>query len=147
MVGGGSIFGKYLWRVETTELERTYSISVSLSLSLSVSVSLSLSLSLSFVLSVLVKRRMFVSRSEYHSRVPGKSRGSVGVIESVIYKRSSGMLIPTATDALFTQKKKYVIVAISAASGRVASRLSNYHRSRSPKVRNLRLKLFRSCKG
>ena len=47
MVGGGSIFGKYLWRVETTELERTYSISVSLSLSLSLSVCLSLSLSLS----------------------------------------------------------------------------------------------------
>ena len=49
MVGGGSIFGKYLWRVETTELERTYSISVSLSLSLSLCLSLSLSLSLSLI--------------------------------------------------------------------------------------------------
>lgn len=55
-VGGESIFGKYLWRVETTELEK----------------GLSLSLSLSFALSVLVERRMFVSGFEYRSGAPGK---------------------------------------------------------------------------
>lgn len=105
MVEGGSIFGKYLWRVETTELERTYSIS----------------------LPALVERRMFVSRSEYHSGAPGKSRGSVGVIESVIHQRSSGMLIPPVADvhrSLGKKKKgktRVIVVAISAASGRVAS--------------------------
>lgn len=84
MVEGGSIFGKYLWRVETTELERTYSIS----------------------LPALVERRMFVSRSEYHSGAPGKSRGSVGVIESVIHQRSSGMLIPPVADVHRSLGKK-----------------------------------------
>lgn len=121
MVEGGSIFGKYLWRVETTELERTYSIS----------------------LPALVERRMFVSRSEYHSGAPGKSRGSVGVIESVIHQRSSGMLIPPVADvhrSLGKKKKEKRASSLSLFPPRVAAlpRATLEHRSHFPEVLNLR---------
>ena len=141
-VEGESIFGKYLWRVETTELEKGRILSLSLSPSLSLSVPPSLLPSLySWSAGCL-----FRDPNTVRGRL-GKSRGSVGVIESVIRERWSGMLIPAAADASSEQEKTYVIVAIpAAASSRVSSSLS-CHRSRSPKVRNLRFKLFRSCKG